>query len=348
MGAVNPKSAPILNGLFIMLQGGREEEEDEAERDRLRCVKNKVCGGYIADFGTVTNIVLNIAGRVSAPIYGGYVKKGDIDKIKVNIISGTEVGFVCGGQIGATGTIKSVCVNVEDGAKASDIWGGNVRQGSVIGSTVVINAQANVSDVCGGIIGRNGNIRGVYVNIAGKVESNVVGGEISEAGNVVNTRVEVVGQHAIVGSSSSKEETGKVNKICGGCVNIGTVENSTVVVTRKGKVKGNVYGGEIGICFEDDNHLGYVWGTLRAGKPKRYITSPAAAITNTAVYFSDAQIDGDVYGGEINDFVDERCCVSFFTKNSVRAIKVLIDNQTKVQGNIWGALVRNKGEPCVY
>ena len=203
-------------------------------------VSGAVYGGYVANSGSATSNVVNVAGNgtvVSGVIAGGYVvASGAASDNTVSIDNSAVVsGAVYGGYTSA-GDANNNSVSIAGSAQIADgkdVYGGYTSEGGVTGNAVVVTGAGTLVE---GLVAGGYTISGaaasntVSIDNSATVSGAVYGGYTS-AGNVTGNKVNIGASATVSGA------------VYGGYTSAGDATGNTVTISG-GTIVGDIFGGE--------------------------------------------------------------------------------------------------------
>ena len=174
-------------------------------------------------------------------VYGGYSKNGSVNNNVVNIENGARASNVYGGAVSdGSGDVKANAVNVINGS-VSNLSGGysQAAEGNVEENVVTI-AGGTYQNILGGnlynaSVTPTGNVKGNKVTISDATVTYVLGGRTNGNGNATNN---------IVTINSGSKVLGETN---GGISQGGKTNNNEITINGNATVQNAVYGGSGGL-----------------------------------------------------------------------------------------------------
>lgn len=257
---------------------------------------NGVIGGYAETGAAENNRVTVSGGTFKSIITGGYAASGNATDNVVNISGGTITGGLNGGYAAAVdGKVTGNIVNITGGTISS--FKVSVSPGVDIPASGIYGGSAD---------GEKSIVQGNSVNISGKAQLN----DFYEGGFIGGGYASGANSQVTYNSVNISGGTINNSSISGGYAETGTAENNSVTVSGGTINNSNISGGDVFGSDDDDSR-----------------------VTGNRVTISGGMIDGDVYGGQVNDN-GSKCNV---TGNSVTI------SGGMVKGEIYGGYVWNGG-----
>jgi hypothetical protein len=203
-------------------------------------VSGAVYGGYVANSGSATGNVVNVAGNgtvVSGVIAGGYVvASGAASDNTVNIgTSAVTSGNVYGGFTSA-GDASNNSVSIAGSAQIDNdksVYGGFTSGGNVTGNAVVVTGAGTLVE---GLVAGGYTISGAATSNTVSIDNSAIVsgaayGGFTSAGNVTGNKVTIDTSATVSGA------------VYGGYTSAGNATGNVVTING-GKIVGDIFGGE--------------------------------------------------------------------------------------------------------